>query len=206
MVLHKPALYACLYRRHLRQQIPRPTPFPPLLTTLQSALSRGKSNNTKADATSIKPSDSFTGVLQACSYTDGSGERVMIVTCVVILTKIGIIWVAYADQTVVATLSHDTSLGVLGMELRRSTTTTGNSASTIEINPNSQSENEITVDHTESATLQSGNEYDYYVKVYAVGTEGHEAQPYQLAVDFSAACLPDANEGDFSITTSCLQP
>ena len=164
----------------------------------ECVVSEPNPNNTKADATSIKPSDSFTGVLQACSHTDGSGGTSN--DCHMCghsdedwyhLGKL------YADQTVVPTLSHDTSLGVLGMELRRSTTTTGNSASTIEINPNSQSENEITVDHTESATLQSGNEYDYYVKVYAVGTEGHEAQPYQLAVDFSAACLPDANEGDF---------
>ncbi len=156
------------------------------------------SNNVKVDATSIKPSDSFTGLLQACAYDDGNGGTSN--DCHMCghsdedwyhLGKL------YADQSIVATLSHDTSLGVLGMELRRSSSTASNTASTIEINPNSQSANEITVDHTESATLQSGNEYDYYVKVYAEGTEGHEAQPYQLTVDFSAACLPDANEGEF---------
>jgi hypothetical protein len=154
------------------------------------------SNNIKVEATSIKPSDSFTGTLQACEYDDGSGGTSN--DCHMCghtdedwyhLGKL------YADQTVTATLTHDATAGVLGMQLRRSSSMDSTTASTMEMNNNSQSENVITVDHTESATLQSGNEYEYYVKVYAEGTTGHEAQTYQLAVDFSEACLPDAYEG-----------
>ena len=92
-----------------------------------------------------------------------------------------------------ATLTHETSDGVLGFELRAAST----EASTAYYragDSNSQQENVLTIDWTESANTQSGSEKEYYIKVYAEGDTGHQAQTYQLQVNFSAACFPDSYE------------
>ena len=43
----------------------------------------------------------------------------------------------------------------------------------------------------------SGDEREYYIRVYAEGDTGHQAQTYQLQVNFSEACFPDSYEEDF---------
>ena len=67
-------------------------------------------NNIKATATYIRPSADFTGDLQACDYAGGNNNCHMCGHNDDDWYHLGKL---YADKTVVATLSHDTSLGVL---------------------------------------------------------------------------------------------
>tara|TARA_B100000683_G_C12502514_1_gene558034 strand:- start:2134 stop:4362 length:2229 start_codon:yes stop_codon:yes gene_type:complete len=147
-------------------------------------------NNDQSSATSIRPSADFTGTVQACDYDSGNNNCHMCGHSDDDWYHIGKL---FADQNMTATLTHETSDGVLGFELRAAST----EASTAYYragDSNSQQENVLTIDWTESANTQSGSEKEYYIKVYAEGDTGHQAQTYQLQVNFSAACFPDSYE------------
>ena len=149
-------------------------------------------NNDQSTATYIRPSADFTGDLQACDYAGGNNNCHMCGHNDDDWYHLGKL---YADQEVSATLTHVAADGVLGFELKSANTPQA-TAYYRTGDDNDDAENVISLSYTENANTLSGDEREYYIRVYAEGDTGHQAQTYQLQVNFSEACFPDSYEED----------